>query len=99
MSLSQKGNTHKRGYKVSDETKEKIRDKAIGRKVSDETKEKIRKNLTGRYFGKNNIPIIINGIKYESAGKASKILNIRNANINYRLNSKSKKFINYTYDK
>jgi len=98
MSLSQKGVLHK-GHKVSDETKEKIRNKAIGRKVSDETKEKIKKKLIGRYFGKNNVPIIINNIKYESAGKASKILNIKNSTINYRLNSKSKKFINYIYDK
>ena len=68
-----------------------------GKSHSDESKKAIAKNKEGKYCGKQNIPIIIDGIKYNSAGEASKMLNIPMITIRWRVLSKNKKFNNYKY--
>jgi group I intron endonuclease len=51
----------------------------------------------GKYFGKQNIPILIDNIKYVSLGDASKKLNLPITTIRWRVNSNNIKFINYKY--
>lgn len=46
---------------------------------------------------KNNTPILIDNIEYISLTSASNVLNIPISTINYRINSKNKKFDNYKY--
>ena len=81
----------------------KCRDKAgvhnpfYGKSHSDETKKKLSERKIGTYNGNQNIPIIIDGIEYRSAGEASKLLNIPMVTIRWRVKSKNKKFENYKY--
>ena len=51
--VKNKGNTYRLGKKLSEETKEKIRQKAIGRKHSEETKLKCKTNL-GKKFSEEH---------------------------------------------
>jgi hypothetical protein len=69
----------------------------FGKEHSEESKNKIRESKIGKYFGEQNIPFIIDGINYYSLGEASKKLNIPIPTIRWRLLSKNKKFINYSY--
>lgn len=69
----------------------------FGKKHSDETKNKLREKRIGVYNGEQNIPIIIDGVEYRSAGEASKILNIPMVTVRWRVISKNKKFDNYKY--
>jgi len=69
----------------------------FGKKHSDETKNKLREKRIGVYNGEQNIPIIIDGVEYRSAGEASKILKIPMVTIRWRVISKNKKFDNYKY--
>ena len=68
-----------------------------GKSHSDETKKKLSERKIGTYNGNQNIPIIIDGIEYRSAGEASKLLNIPMVTIRWRVKSKNKKFENYKY--
>lgn len=64
---------------------------------TEETKKKLSENQLGKYNGQQNIPFIINGIDYDSLGKASKELNIPMTTIRWRIKSKNPKYINYYY--
>lgn len=68
-----------------------------GKKHTKETKEKIGKKRKGKYLGDQNIPIIIDGIEYRSAGEATEKLKIPMTTIRWRVRSKNKKFVNYRY--
>lgn len=67
------------------------------KKHSEKTKKKIAKKRIGKYFGNQNYPVIINGIKYGSAGQASKKLKIPMVTIRWRILSKNPKFKEYKY--
>jgi len=67
-----------------------------GKNKSDETKQKISNSLKGR-IGKNNKPIIINGIEYRSLADASSKLGIHPMTIKYRIISKNIIFKDYQY--
>jgi group I intron endonuclease len=69
----------------------------FGKQHSEETKNKISESRKGSYHGEQNIPIVIDGVEYRSAGEASKILNIPMVTIRWRVLSKNKKFDNYKY--
>jgi group I intron endonuclease len=69
----------------------------FGKKHSKEYKESASKRQMGKYNGEQNIPILIDGIKYRSYGEASKILKIPMTTIRWRVRSKNKKFENYKY--
>ena len=69
----------------------------FGKQHTDETKKKLSEKRIGKYSGEQNIPIIIDGIEYRSAGEASKVLNIPMVTIRWRVISKNKKFDNYKY--
>ncbi len=69
----------------------------FGKQHTDETKNKLSETKKGKYYGEQNIPIIIDDIEYRSAGEASKILNIPMVTIRWRVMSKNKKFDNYRY--
>jgi group I intron endonuclease len=69
----------------------------FGKQHSEETKKKLSESKKGTYYGEQNIPIMIDGIEYKSAGEASKVLNIPMVTIRWRVLSKNKKFDNYKY--
>ena len=69
----------------------------FGKQHSEDTKKKLSESRRGSYHGEQNIPIIIDGIEYRSAGEASKILNIPMVTIRWRVLSENKKFDNYKY--
>lgn len=69
----------------------------FGKQHSDETKKKLSEARKGTYHGEQNIPIIIDGVEYRSAGEASKVLNTPMVTIRWRVLSKNKKFDNYKY--
>jgi group I intron endonuclease len=69
----------------------------FGKQHTEETKQKLSEGKKGKYHGEQNIPIIIDGVEYRSAGEASKILNIPMVTIRWRVISKNKKFDNYKY--
>lgn len=69
----------------------------FGKQHSEETKNKLSEIRKGTYNGDQNIPIVIDGVEYRSAGEASKILNIPMVTIRWRVLSKNKKFDNYKY--
>ena len=69
----------------------------FGKQHSDEIKKKLSESKKGTYYGKQNIPIIIDGVEYRSAGVASKILNIPMVTIRWRVLSKNPKYKNYHY--
>lgn len=76
---------------TSEETKEKIRLKHIGRKLSKEWKNKIKKST------KNKRKINVDGIKYESIMNAANSLNLIHSTVYRRVISKNDKFKNYFY--
>lgn len=93
---------------TSDETREKMRQKQLGKTLSKETKQKIGYSVSKKLLGKsktqkhrNNILkgstkrkiVIINNIQYDSIRQASRQLNISLHTITLRLNSKE--FNNY----
>lgn len=82
------------GKNHSEESKEKISNskKGNGKNIpkSDSHREKIKMSNPKRK------PIIIDNVKYNSIGEASRILDIDRKTITYRLNSKN--FKNYNYD-
>jgi len=67
------------------------------KKHTKETKKIISESKIGLYSGHQNIPILIDGIEYKSAGEASKILNISMTTIRWRVRSDNQKFKNYKY--
>lgn len=69
----------------------------FGKHHSEKTKKEISDIRKGKYYGKQNIPFIIDGKEYTSLGEASKELGIRFTTIRWRLKSKNKKFENYKY--
>ena len=69
----------------------------FGKKHSEQTKKKLSEKRIGKYHGEQNIPILIDGVEYRSAGEASKTLNIPMVTIRWRVKSKNKKFANYKY--
>jgi group I intron endonuclease len=69
----------------------------FGKQHSEETKNKLSEKKKGRYNGGQNIPIIIDGVEFRSAGEASKVLNTPMVTIRWRVKSKNKKFDNYRY--
>lgn len=76
------------------ESREKNRQAKLGIKHTKENREKLS-NLLRQLKKETERPIIINGIKYESAKKASLILNIPRTTIFNRI--KSYMFKNYSY--
>lgn len=68
-----------------------------GKKHSEEYKNNASKRQIGVYKGSQNIPIIIDGIEYRSAGAASKKLCISMITIRWRVRSNNPKFIDYKY--
>lgn len=85
--------------KLSEFAKLRIKDKNpfYGKHHSKETKAKLKQAHTGKYYGSQNLPIIIDDIIYFSLLKASKALNIPICTIRWRTLSKNKKFTNYRY--
>lgn len=69
----------------------------FGKHHTEEYKEKAMKRRKDKYFGEQNIPFIIDGVEYDSLGKASKELDIPLTTIRWRIKSKNKKFDNYYY--
>jgi group I intron endonuclease len=69
----------------------------FGKRHSYETKKKLSEKRLGKYSGEQNIPIVIDGIEYRSAGDASKKLNIPMVTIRWRVLSKNPKYKNYKY--
>lgn len=69
----------------------------FGKRHSEDTKNRLSKIRKGSYNGDQNIPILIDGIEYRSAGEASKKLGIPMVTIRWRVRSKNKKFENYQY--
>ncbi len=69
----------------------------FNKKHSEDFKKKLSKNKKNKYYGKQNIPVIINNIKYSSSGEASKKLCIPSVTIRWRILSKNPKFRNYQY--
>jgi len=69
----------------------------FGKHHSDEYKQNASKRQMGIYNGKQNLPIIIDGVDYRSYGEASKILNIHLTTIRWRVKSSNEKFKNYKY--
>jgi group I intron endonuclease len=69
----------------------------FGKKHSIETKNKLSESKKDKYCGEQNIPILIDGVEYRSAGEASKKLKIPMVTIRWRVISKNKKFDNYKY--
>lgn len=69
----------------------------FGKHHSDEYKQSASKRQMGIYNGKQNLPIIIDGVDYRSYGEASKILNIPLTTIRWRVKSSNEKFKNYKY--
>ena len=68
-----------------------------GKCHTEETKQKISEARKGTYHGTQNIPIIVEGIHYESLSCASKALNIPRATIRWRVLSENPKFDSYQY--
>jgi group I intron endonuclease len=68
-----------------------------GKKHTEELKKKSSNRMVGVYNGEQNIPIIIDGVEYRSAGEASKLLNIPMVTIRWRVKSKNPKYKNYHY--
>jgi group I intron endonuclease len=64
---------------------------------TNETKKKLSEEKIGKYDGNQNIPIIVDGIEYSSAGEASVKLNIPMVTIRWRVKSDNPKFCNYIY--
>jgi group I intron endonuclease len=106
LSELHKGNTHRKGKKCSEETKQKMSENAklrigeknnfFGKHHSEETKQKIReKNI--RKMPVNNKEIKIDEVFYISITEASRQLNISVPTILWRLNSKNHKFDGYEY--
>jgi group I intron endonuclease len=85
--------------KISEHAKTKLLDKNpfYNKHHSEETKEILRKKRIGKYYGKQNIPFIIDDVEYETLSSASKKLGIHPTTISWRLKSKNKKFENYKY--
>lgn len=68
-----------------------------GKHHTDLSKEIMKNKRLGVYNGNQNIPFIIDNIKYNSLGYASKKLNIPITTIRWRLKSNNIKYINYKY--
>ena len=94
---------------MSESTKEKIRHKRIGIKLSKETIAKIVEKNKLRLQNNKNKPkikrngkmnarrVLIHGVMYESARKASKELGINRGSLHYRLNSNIPLFDNFCW--
>jgi group I intron endonuclease len=82
---------------LSDVASQRIGDKNpfYGKKHTEEFKLKTSEGKKGKYYGSQNNPIMIDNVRYDSAGQASKILNIPSVTIRWRCLSKNKKFQNY----
>jgi group I intron endonuclease len=61
----------------------------FGKNHTDETKSKLSKIRAGKYCGGQNKTLIINGVEYDSAGQASKIINVKSSTIRWRCISKN----------
>jgi len=61
------------------------------------TKKHLSEVRNGKYFGEQNIPILIDGVEYESLGKANKELGIPITTIRWRILSKNPKYKKYSY--
>lgn len=74
-----------------------INNSFYGKKHSNETINKLKESKLGKYFGNQNIPFLIDGVKYDSLGDASNKLNIPITTIRWRIKSKNIKYENYKY--
>jgi len=85
--------------KTCSDCRERIGDKNpfFNKKHNSETKKLISEKRIGKYFGSQNIPVVINEIEYESLGKAKEYLNIPITTIRWRILSKNPKYENYKY--
>jgi group I intron endonuclease len=89
------GYGHKKCIKCLD--KKGCNNPFFGKFHTDEYKNNASKRQEGVYNGKQNIPIIIDGVSYRSAGEASKKLSIPMVTIRWRVKSNNKKFESYQY--
>lgn len=98
------GNSYRKGFKASDETKAKMSEIAsqrlgeknpfYGKTHSDETKELLANNKRGTKPTNSN-KLEIDGVTYLSQADAAKALGISNGLITYRLKSKNPKYSGY----
>lgn len=84
LSTALKGNTNKRGTKLSDDTKLKLSDIAKGRINTLESRKKVSKSVL--QFDKKNVFLR----EWLSGKEAAKKLNINQANLNLACNNKRK---------
>jgi group I intron endonuclease len=92
----EKANEMKR--KISEDTKKRCVDgngSFKNKKHSDESKRKMSNFHSGKYFGKQNIPVIIDNEEFPSYGSAAKKLGTSPSMIKYRCLSNNPKFDNY----
>lgn len=71
----------------------------FGKTHTKEVRKKIKEAKIGKYFGKQNIKVIIDEKEYSSFGEAAKVLNTYSATIRERCLSNSKKYENYKIKK
>lgn len=68
-----------------------------GVNINKKTKKRLSKTRKGVYKGAQNIPIIVEGVEYRSAGEASNKLELPMTTIRWRVRSENKKYSNYYY--
>jgi len=64
---------------------------------TEEYKKKASDRMKGKYYGEQNIPLEVEGKRYESLGVASKELKIPITTIRWRIKSSNVKFTGYKY--
>lgn len=68
-----------------------------GKNHNKKTKEILSEKMMGKYFGEQNIPLVIDGVEYESLSKAQRELGVPITTIRWRILSKNPKYKKYSY--
>ena len=66
-----------------------------GKRHSEETIQELRESRLGVYKGRQNMPVIVDGCEYRSAGEAGKALGLPMTTVRWRCLSKNQKFNSY----